>query len=211
MSNQDLNSSAEFGVVPGFDPRLIKYGGESLGEAKSIGDIISQQLDEGTPEPEESKHNWFRRHKIGVAVGTLAIGSIAFAAPEVAETATILKQNAPWVVPSLVVTETLWNSGAAMMLASAGKKIGNPLKLHNRIGELISSVSDSRLFRTGLGTNVIGELGTASIISAGSIAELPPSTWPLTIGSSALFMVPGVSLWIGVHRANNKNQGQDQQ
>lgn len=146
--------------------------------------------------------NWLLRHKVGVGVGTLIVGGVAIAAPEVAETVSILKDNAAWAAPSLIATEIMWNTGAGMMLASAGKKIGNPLKIRERMGEIISGVSKSKLFRTGLGVNIAGELGTASIITAGSIAELPPSTWPLTIGSAALLMTPGVGLWVGVHRAN---------
>lgn len=171
-------------------------------------DTTDVQLADASPESEEAKKNWFLRHKVGVAAGTLVVGAAAVAAPEVAETAAILKENAAWAVPSLIVTEALWNSGAVMMLASAGRKIGNPLKLHQRIGELISSTSRSKLFRTGLATNVVGEIGTAGIITAGSIAELPPSTWPMTIGSAALLMTPGVGLWVGVHRANNQPEVQ---
>lgn len=163
-------------------------------------DQIITQADSVESDP--SFKGWLKRHKLGAGVGIVAVGAAATVAPHMAETAHAIGDNATWAIPTLIATEAAWNSGAAMMLVSAGKKIGNPLTLHSRIGELLSSVGKSKLFKAGLGVNIVGELGTASVLTAGSIAELPPQSWPLTIGGAAVLMAPGVGLWAGIHRAN---------
>lgn len=152
---------------------------------------------------------WLSKHKIGVALGFVAVGAVATVAPHMAETAEAITENAHWAVPALVTTELAWNSGAMMMLASAGRRIGNPFTLHSRVGDLLSSVSKSKLFRTGLGVNIAGEIGTAGILTAGSIAELPPSSWPLTIGGAAVLMAPGVGLWTGIYKSDKDRKNKE--
>lgn len=161
-------------------------------------------------EADPSFKAWLAKHKVGAGLGILAVGAAASVAPQMAETAAAIGDNAAWAVPSLVATELAWNTGAGIMLASAGKKIGNPFTLHSRIGELLSSVSKSKVFRAGLGINIVGELGTAGILTAGSIAELPPSSWPLTIGGAAVLMAPGVGLWAGLYRADKAEKARNE-
>lgn len=149
----------------------------------------------------ETARGWLSQHKVGLAVGCLALSAVAIAAPQASETIESVASSA-WAAPLLVASEAAWNVGAATMLVATGRKIGNPLKLHGRVKEVLTDVQHSSAFKTGLAVNIVGELGTASLIVGVSITELPPSSWPLTIGSAALLMAPGVALWSGIYRAN---------
>jgi hypothetical protein len=111
------------------------------------------------------------------------------------ETKDAVTDNIAWAAPALVATEAMWNIGATTMLISTGRRVGNPLKLHSRFKEIVTEASDSAAFKAGLGINILGEVGTASILIGGSVAELPPSTWPLTVGSSVALVAPGVVVW----------------
>lgn len=191
---------------------VIQAGAESIDMTEETDAFTheSPNLEEAnmpdSVEADPSFKGWLKRHKLGAGIGIVAVGAAAAVAPQMAETAHAIGDNAAWAVPTLIATEAAWNSGAAMMLASAGKKIGNPFTLHSRIGELLSSVGKSKLFKAGLGVNIVGEIGTASVLTVGSIAELPPQSWPLTIGGAAVLMAPGVGLWAGIHRANKNTE-----
>ena len=154
------------------------------------------EFDEST---DDSSDRPTSKYKTPLILGGFATAAIV-AAPNVKEVASTLADNAHWVVPSLVVTESMWNVGAAMMLASAGKRIGNPLTLHRRFKDVVSNSVDSKLFKSGLAINVLGEIGTASVVVGGSVAYLPPSAWPLTMGASAALAAPGIVVWSMVNK-----------
>jgi molybdopterin/thiamine biosynthesis adenylyltransferase/N-acyl-L-homoserine lactone synthetase len=158
----------------------------------------------------DNKPSFLRRHRTAATIGAVATAAVV-AAPHAYESAHTLAENAHWAVPSLVATEAAWNVGAATMLVSAGRKMGNPLTLHRRFRDVLSGVRRNGMFRAGLATNVAGELGTASVIVGGSVAYLPPATWPLTMGASALLAAPGVMVWSALRREGLKDKTPEQQ
>ena len=149
-----------------------------------------------------------KKKKIGlkIAIGGAAIAAALIAAPHAIEAKDAVVDNLAWAAPVLITSEGAWNTGAALMLIAAGKKVGNPFKLHSRFKEVSSefgSVVEKPLFKTGMVTNILGELGTASILIGGSIAELPPSVWPLTIGTSVALAAPAAVAWTALWRSKH--------
>lgn len=149
-----------------------------------------------------------KKKKLGfkLALGVAAVAAL-IAAPHAIEAKDAVVDNLAWALPVLTVSEVAWNSGAALMLLAAGKKIGNPLKLHSRFKEVshdFVNVVDKPIFKVGMVTNILGEVGTASILIGGSIAELPPATWPLTMGTSVLLAAPAAVAWTALWRSKHK-------
>lgn len=151
-----------------------------------------------------------RKKKWGLklALGGAALTAALIAAPHAIEAKDAIVDNLAWAAPVLITSEAAWNTGAALMLIAAGKKIGNPLKLHSRFKEVSSefgTVVEKPLFKAGMITNIAGELGTASILIGGSIAELPVGTWPLTIGTSVALAAPAAVAWTALWKAKHPN------
>lgn len=154
-------------------------------------------------EPTIARQGLIARNKRVLGFGALAACAMV-AAPQVAETVEAIGANAPWLIAAYATTEVAWFSGAAMMVVSAGKNIGNPFRLHSRLKEAITDIRHSKLFRAGLLVNIIGELGTAAAVVGGSVAYLPPSSWPMSLAASALIMSPGVALWPQLFKASKR-------
>lgn len=147
-----------------------------------------------------------------LAIGGATLAAALIAAPHAIEAKDAIVDNLAWAAPVLITSEAAWNAGAAMMLIAAGKKIGNPLKLHSRFKEVshdFVNVVEKPLFKAGMVTNILGEVGTASILIGGSIAELPPTTWPLTIGTSVALAAPAAVAWTALWRSRHKTTSLD--
>ena len=170
-----------------------------------VGNSINDQVETasvGEPSAEPKKK------KIGLklAIGGAAVAAALIAAPHAIEAKDAIVDHLAWAAPALITSEAFWDGGAILMLIAAGKKVGNPLKLHSRFKEVSSdfvNVVEKPLFKTGMVANILGELGTASILIGGSIAELPPSTWPLTMGTAVALAAPATVAWTALWRSKH--------
>lgn len=165
-----------------------------------VGSMEYLQTGQAAFEPQKKK--WGVR----LAVGAAALGAAFVALPHAEEAKNVIIDNLSWAAPVLLTSEAAWNAGMAMMLIAAGQKVGNPLKLHSRLknlSDIVVEAADRPLFKAGMATNIAGEVGTASVLIWGSVAELPPSTWPLTIGVSAALATPAVVAWTALWRAKH--------
>jgi hypothetical protein len=153
------------------------------------------------------QESWLKRNINKLILGAAAVG-FAISIPQTVDS---VKENAAWAVPGLILSEAAWNIGAACMLLSAGKEIGNPLTMKNRIKEAKADLHDNKLFRTGLGVNLVGATGTAAILSVGSVATLPATTWPGAILVAGVSAAPSFALWKGVYGDKNKLPSEDAQ
>jgi len=143
---------------------------------------------------EKKSANWLKKHKNKLLLGGAAI-AFALTLPQLPDTIDGVKENAEWAIPAAIATESAWYLGAAVMVASAGKRVGNPLKLKSRMKEITSELSDNRLFRTGMGINITGAAGTSAIIAAGSVAELPAGAWPGAFLVAGASLAPSLAIW----------------
>lgn len=128
---------------------------------------------------------WATRGLIGIALSSAAL---TVATDSVGEAKDAVVEAAPWVAGGIGVSEAMFVSGAAMMVASAGEKIGNPLKLKGRLPEVVVKAGDSNVFRAGMAINTVGAFGDAVVISAGTFNTMPVEAW----GIAGFAMVDGV-------------------
>jgi hypothetical protein len=133
----------------------------------------------------------FSRNKGKLSLSAFLGGTaVSLATNPLGEIASSVVHEAPWAIGGLAASEGMWIGGAAMMLAGAGKKIGNPFTIRSRWAEITRDIPDSQLVRSGLVVNTTGALGTAGIVAAGAVIALPPETWP---GALALASVDATS------------------
>jgi len=152
----------------------------------------------------ESSPSFLRRHATKLGIGVIAV-SAGFSAAHIGETLDDIKQGAKWAVPAGVGTEALWNTGAAIMILSAGKKIGNPLKLKSHLKETASSLRDNKAFRVGSTVNLMGAVGTSAIIAGATFTELPTSLWPGSLTVATASLAPSLALWRQVNKTVSLN------
>lgn len=152
----------------------------------------------------ESKPSFLRRHAAKIGVGAIAL-SAGFSATHIGQTLDDIKQGAKWAIPLGVCTEALWNTGAAIMILSAGKKIGNPLKLKSHLKETASSLRDNKAFKVGSAVNLIGAVGTSAIIAGATVTELPTSLWPGSLTVATASLAPSIALWRQVNKTATLN------
>jgi len=127
---------------------------------------------------------WVVRHRTKLALGGLVLAG-GLSLTQFNQVADEVKDNAKWVVPAIATAEVLAWGGAGIMLASAGRKVGNPLTVKSRLNEVRAELNDSTLYRAGWGVGAIGAVGTAGVVSGATLAYLPTTSWPLAIGVSA--------------------------
>ncbi len=169
--------------------------GEASLEAPLLPEVAQVQRGEATNEPiltgvenSEPTHGiapadaeqpgWLRRNLSKISMAAFLGGTtVALALNPLGGLEHDVVQAAPWTLLGAGATESMWIGGAALMAGSAGKKIGNPLTLKSRWGEITQNIVDSRGFRTGLAINTIGALGTAAVVETAAITSLPPETW----------------------------------
>lgn len=128
---------------------------------------------------------WIGRSLIGLAIGS---GVLTIGSGKIDEAKEAVIEAAPWVGVGVGVSEAMFIGGAAMMVASAGEKVGNPLKLKGRLPEVVVKAGDSNVFRAGLVINTVGAFGDAAVIAAGTFSTMPVEAW----GVVGLAMVDGV-------------------
>lgn len=209
LSNQAFvdDAQSQSAVMLGED---VSANGNTTDEGLSSDSLLENDLPDSEQETAPIapvKKKW----GLKVAIGGAALTAALVAAPHAIEAKDAIVDNLAWAAPVLITSEAAWNTGAALMLIAAGKKIGNPLKLHSRFKEVSGdfvNVVEKPLFKAGMVTNILGEIGTASILVGGSIAELPPSTWPLTMGTAAALAAPAVVAWTALWQSRHPKQKQ---
>jgi hypothetical protein len=136
------------------------------------------QADAETKGGWQRAREWAARHKGKLALGAAAVSAtLTLTMNPLGEVTHQVVEAAPAVGIGIATSETMFIGGLAMMAASVGSKIGNPLKLKERLPEICEKANDSKLFKAGFWVNTVGAVGSAAIISTGVIAELPPESY----------------------------------
>ena len=174
-----------------------------LSEIRSKINELSGKVDELPVSTAEKTTKMTNKKKL--LIGTLAVGAGALGFSQASDTIDALKENANWLAPSLITTELAWNVGAGMVIVSAGQKIGNILKIREKFKQSFTEARKTGLFKTGRYINLFGEVGTFSIASAGSVATLPPSAWPLSIGALTALAAPGATFQWAMFKSDKKD------
>lgn len=126
-----------------------------------------------------------RKHKDAILTAAF-IGAVALSMTEFDAVKNDIVQNAEWIGPAIGATEAVAWSGAGMMLVSTGNKLGNPFTVRKRLNAIKDKLSASTLYRAGSYTCLTGALGTSGLITAETFKDLPPSSWPLALGTAAV-------------------------
>ncbi len=137
----------------------------------------------GTRLVDHEQQSWVRQHRIALGVSGIAVAG-ALSLVEFSSTVDAIKQDAHWAVPAFIVTESLAWGGAALMVASAGHKIGNPMTVKKRLTQIASELEKNKLFKRGFAINVVGAAATSAVITVGAVSSLPSTTWPLAAGAA---------------------------
>ncbi|MDL2363258.1 MAG: hypothetical protein QFB86_02670 [Patescibacteria group bacterium] len=175
---------------------------EDLGTGESINTTTVLSDSEKTQSP-----NWLRRNLLKVSLAAFIGGSaVTIATNPTDKLEKDILTAAPWVGVGLATTEAMWIGGAALMAGSAGIKIGNPLTLKSRYEEVSGEINGSKAYKTGLHINTAGALGTASVITLGTISSLPLETWPGAAGLIAADIASTVAIRSGLYAGINANK-----
>lgn len=148
----------------------------------------------------DQQQSFMRRHAAKLLLSGAIVGGAYMAYPHVDESIDSIKENAAWTIPAIVSTEVLWNAGAATMIVAAGAKVGNPLKIRSKLKEVKNEVIENTTFRVGRAVNMAGEIGTASLVTVGTIATLPKETWPITFATLGALAAPSITVWRATRR-----------
>jgi hypothetical protein len=100
------------------------------------------------------------------------------------ETLATIETEAPVVVAGMMACEGLWIGGAAMMAASVGVRIGNPLRLKSTMSEIARKASRSSLFTLGLVVNTVGAVGEFAVPAMAVGRHLPATSWGILVPSA---------------------------
>lgn len=118
------------------------------------------------------------RHKGKMVMGAVAVSAaLTFANNPYEEVIDQALEAAPWVLSGVVVSEAAFVAGGIMMAGSVGNKIGNPLKIKEKIPEIAKQANDSLLFKSGFWVNTAGAVGTGVFLSAAIVGKMPPEAY----------------------------------
>jgi hypothetical protein len=161
-------------------------------------DEITEQHEAGRL---ERLWNGIKRNKVAVAAGVITVASMA--ANPIGDTIKSLAETATYVGPGMIAAEAAWIGGAAMMLAAIGKKIINPLKIHQRFKEIPDAAAESNLFKAGLAINTAAAVAEFVIPTIAVTTKLPVESWGI-LSFAAVDLLATVALrkviWKGMHR-----------
>lgn len=144
---------------------------------------------------QQAQENWVKRNMTKLCLGAFAVSTgISVASGSGEEIVNKATDAAPEIGITLAATEVMWVGGAAIMLASAGHKIGNPLRIRSRWEEIKTSTYKGRGFKTGLNINTIGAVGAAGVIAGGAVTTLPVETWPSAFAVAAVDLTTTAAL-----------------
>jgi hypothetical protein len=181
MSNND--------PTPNEPTPLEPDGGDKASDNQSttLGFSIPEAI---TPEEQtrsrETTWQWLQRQQLKIALGSVAASIAVGYASGDGNLETKALEASEWVSGSYIASEVAWFGGAALMLAGAGSKIGNPLKLREKWNEVKEKLSDNKKYKSGMVLSGIGGLGIeAAIVAGATVTELPPDAWAV-LGPSVL-------------------------
>lgn len=151
-----------------------------------IAAVADQTVIEPIPEHVAEQGSWLRRNRVSLGLAGFAVAGVASVifSHQLGKTVHDLESHAK-VGLAIPATEAAAWTGAGLMVASAGKKVGNPLTIKPRLKELRSELNDNRLYRAGWSLGAVGAIGTAAVVAGAAVTELPPSSWPLAAAVSA--------------------------
>ena len=138
--------------------------------------------------PDKEFKSLFRRQQKKLAIGVfLASGLMLLSHPQdLNKTKNAIEDNAKAAYVIFPITEGAAWLGAGIMLASAGRKIGNPLTIKKRLTEVKTELSDNTAYRAGWTLGAIGAVGTSATVAIGAVTTMPESTWPAALGVSVM-------------------------
>lgn len=167
-----------------------------------VDDEISEQHEAGRL---ERLWNGIKRNKVAVAAGAITVASMI--ASPLGETIKSLAETASYVGPGMIAAEAAWIGGAAMMLGAIGKKIINPLKIHQRFKEIPDAAAESTTFKAGLAINTVAAVAEFVIPAVAVTTKLPVESWGI-LSFAAVDLMATVALrkviWNGMHRAKSE-------
>lgn len=150
---------------------------------KGVGHIDNVVDSNTLPSIDVNNPSWLKRNRLTLGIAGIAIAG-ALSITQFDKTVTDIEKAAHWAIPSLVVSESFAWGGAALMLLSAGNKIGNPFTVKKRLTDIASKLEDNSLLKKGFTLNVAGAAGTSAVIAAGALTSLPATSWPLAAGAA---------------------------
>lgn len=162
-------------------------------------DVISEADDQIQTSPSRwtRSREFVSRHKGKLALGAAAASAVVtFALNPMEEVTEEVVDTAPAVAVGLVASEAAFVGGLVMMASSVGNKIGNPLKLREKMPEICEKANESKLFKAGFWTNTAGAVGSAAVITAGVVAKLPPESYGILS-----FAAADIAVTVGVRKA----------
>jgi len=160
---------------------------------EEFGIIPEQEAGAKVELPEQQKSHRVKKYITRATLGLLAVGGGVALATHPDHILKEAEKAAPVTIPGVIVSEGLWDLGLGMMVASAGKNVGNPLTLHKRWGEVSDQALNSSLTRVGLTINTIGAFATTGFIVYGG-TKLSPDLWPGVAGFAGLDFASTVAL-----------------
>jgi hypothetical protein len=169
---------------------------------------LENPIAEVNSDPSCYEKTWgvIKRNKIVTIAGAIAVGSLA--ANPIGETIEAVRDVAPYVGTGLIISEAGWIGGAAMMLATGGKKMLNPLKIKTAFKDIADNAEDSKFFKAGFALNLSSAVAQFAIPTVAVTANMPPQTWGiLAVGAIDLWatIVLRRAIWKGVHKKDKNS------
>ncbi len=209
----DFYSPVEDSVVPLKETIIEPQGVAEFEPSSDVEGGLQQQPD--MPTLWERMKSFTGRNKGKIALGSFALSTVlTFSSHSYNQVEHDLTEALPWVGGGVVASETAFVVGAGMMGAAVGSKIGNPLKVKERIPEIAEQANNSWLFKSGFWINTTGAVGTAAIISAGVIAKLPPESYgvlPVAFADMGLTATVRMAMHRGIRDNVQRRQTEHQE
>lgn len=164
-----------------------------------------QAFESAAPDPNAAP--WLRRHKLGIATTVAGAATVGMLIGQpFAETIEQFKDAGIWAGAGVVGGEAGFIGGAALMVAAAGQRVGNPLHLRDRVRDLPGHLVHNPLFKAGFFVNAVGSVMTSATITAGIATEVPQA-WPLAavaVADVAATITTRKVIWGGLREEGGK-------
>jgi hypothetical protein len=216
MIYEQIDPAAQVSLLKLSQPTVQQEVIAEVAPFEQLDQAVDEQPQVSSPNEEAHQPGWLRRNAFKISAGlflggtalTLSTNPLSHLEHQDLHR---VEEAAPWAIGAGLATETMWVGGVGMMLAGAGKKIGNPLSLKSRWGEASESIIDSPVFKTGLKVNTVGAIGTAAVLIGGAAAALPIETLPGVVGVALADMASTVAVRAPLYGAikNRRNSGED--
>lgn len=151
------------------------------------------------PRAGERRRRWLAHRRVLLSV-PIVVGCIP-SLWGLGHVVSAIERDAAWAGPGVAASETLAWGGIAVMLVTAGARIGNPVTAKARLKAVMHEVKLDRRFRFGWIVNVVGAAGTSGIVVAVAVVSLPARAWPLaTVGVACSLAASGLPFYRAVFR-----------